>query len=414
MAEFDTQPDNTEEDEELVEEPQEERRQERGFWASLALLVLVAIVILLVLTQCTARVPNTIGLTQPEAKARLKRAGLTVGDVSDLPFGAAKAGRVGEQAPVPGSIARRGSGVDLIVGSGANLTVVPDVVGMSAANASIRLMQAGFEVDSGEEYSDTVPEGLAVEQDPQAGTAAERGSIVAVYYSLGPQSAAKVRIDHNDSDDGLLDSERDSTGSGTSPLIMNCYRAYPGATAWSSGGDIYVRTSPGAAARRVTRTSDWDTNPVISPSHKYLVFLRSSGSGSRPKKLGAVCFTSWGTTMIDLPPVNFADSDPVYLGRPVFAPTAGSTRANSDWIVLPQYFRFQYWSESSSREDARLLVCNVPLGSSWVSWNEKLRPARTISLGTSGKAGCIKVTQKDGSKTTYSRNFNVTTGLYLR
>ena len=35
-----------------------------------------------------------------------------------------------------------------------------------------------------------------------------------------------------------------------------------------------------------------------------------------------------------------------------------------------------------------------------------------LSLGRSNRAGCVRVTQKSGSKTVYSRDFNATTGLY--
>ena len=378
----------------------------------MAVLVFAAILLLLLLTQCTARVPNAVGLSRSEAEVKLVRAGFTVGEVSELPVSSGKPGTVDEQAPLAGMTVRKGTSVDLIVATGGDLAVVPDVCGLVAANASIKLRQAGFEVEYGEEYSDTVPVGAAVSQSPPGGSRAEEGSLVSVYYSLGPQSEAKVIVTPSDTDDGLRDSERDSTGSGSDPVVMNCTRSYPGARAWSSGGDIYVRLSPGGSARRVTSSGDWDTNPVVAPSGKYLVFLRATGSGRRPTSVGAVCFTSFGTTMLSLPVSNEGFDLTRFYGKPIFAPSKNSTAPNTDWIVLPQY-----WQTSANGEtemSARLLVCNVPIDSTWVSWNIQFRPAGTLTLSRSSRSGCVRVTQKSGSRTVYSRDFDLTTGLYLR
>ena len=257
-----------------------------------------------------------------------------------------------------------------------------------------------------------MPIGVAVSQSPPGGSRAEEGSVVTVYYSLGPQSAARVIVTPSDTNDGLSDSERDSTGSGNDPVIMNCVRSYARASAWSSGGDIYVRLSPGGAARRVTSTGDWDTAPVIAPSGKYLVFLRATGSGKRPTGVGAVCFTSFRTTMLSLPVSNEGFSLTRYYGKPIFAPSKNSTAPNTDWIVLPQY-----WQNSANGEtelSARLLVCNVPIDSTWASWNIQFRPAMALSLTRSSRDGCVRVTQKSGSRTVYARDFDTTTGLYLR
>jgi hypothetical protein len=410
-AEFDTQPNHTDEDYQAPEPQRHDSGNTRGLWGTLAFLVLAAIVLLLLLTQCTARVPNAVGLSRSEAEAKLIRAGFTVGEVSELPIGSGKPGTVDEQAPLAGMTVRKGTSVDLIVATGGDLAVVPDVCGLSAANASVRLQQAGFDVEYAEEYSDTVPVGGAVSQSPSGGSRAGNGSLVSVYYSLGPQSAAAVNVSPSDTDDGLSESERDSTGSGSDPLIMTATQAYSGVTAWSSNGDIYVRLSPGGAARRVTSTGGWDTDPVIAPSHKYLVFLRAASSGKRATSVGAVSFTSFRTSMLSLPKSTAFDSQTPFYGKPIFAPSESSTTPNTDWVVLPQY-----WTEDRDRTggapSARLLVCNVPVSSAWVSWNLQFRPAKTLSLSRSSRAGCVRVTQKSGSNTVFSRDFNATTGLY--
>jgi hypothetical protein len=115
--------------------------------------------------------------------------------------------------------------------------------------------------------------------------------------------------------------------------------------------------------------------------------------------------------MLSLPKSTAFDSQTPFYGKPIFAPSESSTTPNTDWVVLPQY-----WTEDRDRTggapSARLLVCNVPVSSAWVSWNLQFRPAKTLSLSRSSRAGCVRVTQKSGSNTVFSRDFNATTGLY--
>ena len=409
-AEFDTEPNYRDEDDPVPQSAPAVVRDDRGLWGMLAILLLAALVLLLLLTQYTARVPDTVGLSLADAKAKLTQAGFPIGDVSEVAAGSGRPGYVNEQAPRAGATVRTGTGVDLLVAAGGNLTRVPDVRGSQAAGASVKLLQAGFEVESAEEYSDIVPVGEVVSQSPEGGTRAADGSVVTVYYSLGPQSEADVAVSpspavNNTTGDG-------TTGSSAAQLMMNSTRAYPGAAAWSSRGNIYVRLSPGGSARRVTSTGDWDSSPVISPSRKYLVFLRAPGYDRRATSIGAVSFTDFDTYMLTPPVSDMGTDDARYYGKPVFAPSENSTTPNTDWIVFPQY-----WNENrgdGSALSARLLICNVPMNSSWVSWNLQFRPALTLSLGRSSRAGCVRVTQKRGSKTVYSRDFNATTGLYLR
>jgi len=410
-AEFDTQPEYEEEEREDPREEDEPR--DRGFWGALALLVLIVLIVLILLSQCTARVPDVVGESRTKAEAMLVNVGLKLGDVSEVATSQVEAGLVAEQFPMAGALLRKGTPVDLSVALGGNLVTVPNVVGLDSANAAIQLQQAGFVPIPAEEYSDEVAEGIAIRQTPVGGSQAEKGSEVTVYYSLGPQDLSGVNVDHTDTNDGLTDANRDSTGTGNDPLKLYCTRVYPSAKAWSSGGDIYVRLTPGSAAQRVTSGTPWDTNPVISPSHKYVVFMRASAQNQRARTIGAVCFTSLKPYILAMPEVPMRYGRGRWVGPPVFAPTANSKTPNSDWIVFAQYWNESYIS-GKQQPSARLIVCNVPMDSKWVSWNWKLRPSGTILLSKSSKAGCVRVRQYKEGKRTYSRNFNAWTGLYLR
>jgi hypothetical protein len=65
---------------------------------------------------------------------------------------------------------------------------VPDVVGMSQADAATAIVGAGLSVGSQtQQYSDTVPEGHVISQDPTAGTSVPLGSSVALVISQGAE-----------------------------------------------------------------------------------------------------------------------------------------------------------------------------------------------------------------------------------
>ena len=68
---------------------------------TLALLVFAAVVLLLLLTQCTARVPDTVGLSLSDARVKLAQAGLSAGVVSESAAGSGKTGLRQRAGPNP-------------------------------------------------------------------------------------------------------------------------------------------------------------------------------------------------------------------------------------------------------------------------------------------------------------------------
>ena len=90
------------------------------------------------------QVPPVVGTDLADAEARLAELGLTVGHVERRFDDDAPAGQVLDISPAPGTTLTRGSEVTLVVNSG---LTVPDVEGMSEADATATLTAAGFEVD---------------------------------------------------------------------------------------------------------------------------------------------------------------------------------------------------------------------------------------------------------------------------
>lgn len=75
-------------------------------------------------------------------------------------------------------------------------TSVPDLAGLTEAEALAALERAGLRGEAGEaEYSDTVEAGRVARQDTPAGTEADRGYLVTYFLSLGkdPATAAPVK-----------------------------------------------------------------------------------------------------------------------------------------------------------------------------------------------------------------------------
>ncbi len=120
-------------------------------------------------------VPDVLTLGETEAVNALIALGLRPGEVTQ----SASSKPVGEvigQTPSAGEQVAPGSLVDLVVSNGQ--LGVPDVVGLTTAEARATLRNEGFRVQEQEEQSDQV--GVVLRQDPPAGTELALDSIVVI------------------------------------------------------------------------------------------------------------------------------------------------------------------------------------------------------------------------------------------
>ncbi len=90
------------------------------------------------------QVPTIIGSDLATAEARLEELGLTIADVEKRFDEDAPAGQILAVSPSPGTTLTRGSEVSLVVNSG---LTVPDVEGLSEAEATAAFQAAGFTVE---------------------------------------------------------------------------------------------------------------------------------------------------------------------------------------------------------------------------------------------------------------------------
>ncbi|MEV7429535.1 MULTISPECIES: Stk1 family PASTA domain-containing Ser/Thr kinase [unclassified Nocardioides] len=137
------------------------------------------------------QVPNLIRLTDDQARAEIREAGLSVGNVSFAEDEAVPAGKVSEQEPNRDQYVDPGTAVDLVVSLGEPKVTVPSVVGLSRADAAAQLRSAGLRTAQ-EETSSDEPAGQVIAQAPAAGQEVADGATVTISYSDGPEEVPDV------------------------------------------------------------------------------------------------------------------------------------------------------------------------------------------------------------------------------
>jgi eukaryotic-like serine/threonine-protein kinase len=167
------------------EDYEERRGWSRGRWILVALLVAaVAGLVAFALTRPDrVAVPNVIGQEEGTARQLLEDKGFDADTVSRP--SAAPRDTVTEQDPIPGEKVDEGSTVVLTISSGPASVAVPDVQGLSEADATKRLEDAGLLVDPEFAFSDTIPEGRAIGTDPGPGISLDTGQTVKLIVSRG-------------------------------------------------------------------------------------------------------------------------------------------------------------------------------------------------------------------------------------
>lgn len=133
-------------------------------------------------------VPDLRGKPLEVAQNLLEEAGFTLGQVSRVES-QAPLGSVLSSLPAPGSPARKGQAVHLLVSAGPKMeanTVVPSLQGLTKDEALFLLNAAGLQAEVGEVPSGAPP-GLVLTQSPPAWTPLAAGSGVRIAVSVQPK-----------------------------------------------------------------------------------------------------------------------------------------------------------------------------------------------------------------------------------
>ena len=129
-------------------------------------------------------VPNVVGQAEDEARQTLQEAGFRVTPVTE--DSEAEAGMVIRTDPEAGEEATDSSFITMVISGGPAQAQVPTVVGSTRERAIATLEGQDFEVSMRTVRSDTIGEGLVLDQVPAGGTRATRGSGVEIVVSAGP------------------------------------------------------------------------------------------------------------------------------------------------------------------------------------------------------------------------------------
>ena len=144
-------------------------------------------------------VPDVKGMTVTDAQAEIKAQGFTMGDVVKVREPKFKPGEVIAQSPSSPAKAAAGRKIDLLVQDGADangVITVPDVNRMTEKEAREVLTAAGLKVQGVDRvYSPLLPEGLAIETRPGAGSVLRAGQGVILKLATQRRPAGYMGAD---------------------------------------------------------------------------------------------------------------------------------------------------------------------------------------------------------------------------
>ena len=133
------------------------------------------------------------GKTLDEAKTDLKKLGLNVTEAGNEISDTYEKGQIIDQDVAKGETVNTGTTIKVTVSAGseeenAKDVDVPDVTGKTAEAAMAKLEDNNLTVSREFEFSNDVPSGQVIRQDPKAGKTVKEGTKVTIYVSQGTES----------------------------------------------------------------------------------------------------------------------------------------------------------------------------------------------------------------------------------
>jgi serine/threonine-protein kinase len=132
-------------------------------------------------------IPAVKGLSPEAAQTVITKSPLTIGTITEVFNSDIPKGFVISSTPESGTSVKRDSKVDLTVSKGIEQIALASYLGKSGEQALNELTEAGFNVESGYAYSETVPELAVISQNPAGGATANKGGKVSIVISKGPR-----------------------------------------------------------------------------------------------------------------------------------------------------------------------------------------------------------------------------------
>ena len=142
------------------------------------------------------KVPDVTGKTYEEAQKELNKYDLGI-HKSTAPSDTVAKGKIISQDPADGKKVKKHTTVNVVISSGeeAKTTTIPNVVGMSEADAEKALQDKNLVVKKGDPvYSDDVEQGEVVSVSPSEGAEVKEGTTVTLVISKGNQPATVPKL----------------------------------------------------------------------------------------------------------------------------------------------------------------------------------------------------------------------------
>jgi serine/threonine-protein kinase len=181
-------------------------------------------------------VPKLRGMSVDQAQRAIQRAHLSYGHATMRFSERVAKGLVLSSNPASGKDLKRSSVVDIVVSRGPHPVKVPNFTGRQAHHSWAALRHLGFKVARTRQYSDTVPRGDVVSQDPGSGTLF-RGQSVHLVVSRGPELFT------------VPDVRRMSLSEATSTLVSAGFQVSSQRSQFYIGLDLVVAQDPRAGER---------------------------------------------------------------------------------------------------------------------------------------------------------------------
>ena len=132
-------------------------------------------------------IPMLVGLTPEAAVNLLAKYPVKVGELKEVFNDLTPKGFVISSSPAQGEKVKRDSTVDILVSKGIETLDVTSYVGKSADQALNELTDAGFNVTTAEQFSESVLAGAIISQVPSGGAPLPKGAKIALTISKGSQ-----------------------------------------------------------------------------------------------------------------------------------------------------------------------------------------------------------------------------------
>jgi serine/threonine-protein kinase len=169
------------------------RRRRRGRWVAMAVVLAVAAAVgATVWYYGVGRyqtTPNVVGMTQSAAAAKLRAGGLALAVTRTAYSETVPDGDLISTDPGPGQHVAKGGTVDAVISKGPERHDVPDLTGLTQAQALAAVHQRFLTVATplAHAWSGSVPRGDVVSFLPKADTPLRRGGLVHLVISRGPE-----------------------------------------------------------------------------------------------------------------------------------------------------------------------------------------------------------------------------------